>query len=31
MELEHDDRRQWVEEISNINRQLNEAATADAG
>ena len=23
MELEHDDRRRWVEEISAINRQIN--------
>jgi hypothetical protein len=26
MELEHDDRRAWVEQISSINAELNEAA-----
>jgi hypothetical protein len=25
MALEHSDRRQWVEQISNINQQMNEA------
>jgi hypothetical protein len=27
MELEHNDRRRWVAEISAINRQINEAET----
>jgi hypothetical protein len=26
MELEHADRRRWVEEISTINSQMNESA-----
>jgi hypothetical protein len=26
MELEHADRRRWVEEISTINREMNEPA-----
>jgi hypothetical protein len=28
MELEHADRRRWVEEISTINQQMNESATS---
>jgi hypothetical protein len=27
MELEHADRRRWVEEISALNRQINEGVT----
>jgi hypothetical protein len=29
MSLDHRDRRQWVAEVSRINRQLNEAAKAE--
>lgn len=29
MLLDHRDRRQWVAEVSRINRQLNEAAKAE--
>jgi len=29
MDLEHDDRRRWVEEISRINQRLNEEAEAE--
>jgi hypothetical protein len=28
MELEHADRRRWVEEISTINGQMNETVTS---
>ena len=28
MELEHADRRRWVEEISAINRRMNEPAAS---
>ena len=28
MELEHTDRRRWVEEISAVNREINEGATS---
>ena len=28
MELEHTDRRRWVEEISTVNREINESATS---
>jgi len=29
MELEHDDRRRWVAEISSINHQINESIASD--
>ena len=31
MELEHEDRRRWVEQISEINQQMNDEAVALAG
>jgi hypothetical protein len=31
LELQHSDRRRWVEEISAINRRLREEAEADSG
>jgi hypothetical protein len=31
MELEHRERRQWVEEIAKINRRLNDEDQPDTG
>jgi len=30
MSLDHRERRQWVEEVSKINRQLNESANTES-